>query len=72
MLSAPFLTIQEIAELLKVSDATVRNWIKHEELRAIKLEREFRVARKDLIAFLEERETRPPPGEGEAVQDAAE
>ncbi len=28
MLSAPLLTIQEVADLLKVSEVTVRNWIK--------------------------------------------
>lgn len=34
MLSAPLLTTQEVAELLKVSEATVRSWIKNQELRA--------------------------------------
>ncbi len=57
MLSAPFMTIQEVADLLKVSNATVRNWIKNEELRAVKLEREFRIARVDLQRFVDERTT---------------
>lgn len=53
MLSAPFMTIQEVAELLKVSTATVRTWIKNEELRAVKLEREFRIAKVDLQRFVD-------------------
>ena len=69
MLSKPFLTTREIAELLKVREQTVRSWIHHEELRAVKLGREFRVAVKDLEAFVNghaTRETswqdRAPPG----------
>mgnify|MGYP002780058490 CR=1 FL=1 len=60
MLSAPFLTIQEVADLLKVSSATVRAWIKNEELRAVKLEREFRIAKVDLQSFVESRATIQP------------
>lgn len=58
MLSKPFMTTHEIAELLKVKEATVRSWIHHQELRAVKLGREFRVAVKDLEAFVNERATR--------------
>ena len=57
MLSAPFMTIQDVAELLKVSKATVRTWIKNEELRAVKFEREFRIAKVDLERFVEARAT---------------
>jgi excisionase family DNA binding protein len=60
MLSQPFLTTQEIAELLKVREPTVRSWIHQQELRAVKLGREFRVAVKDLEAFVEEHATREP------------
>ena len=44
MLRAPFITIQGVAELLKESKATVRTWMKNDEQRAVKLEREFRFA----------------------------
>lgn len=57
MLSAPFMTIQEVADLLKVSNATVRSWIKNKELRAVKLEREFRIAKIDLQRFVDARAT---------------
>lgn len=58
MLSKPFMTTHEIAELLKVKEATVRSWIHHQELRAVKLGREFRVAVKDLEVFVNERATK--------------
>lgn len=60
MLSKPFLTTQDIAELLKVREQTVRAWIHKQELRAVKLGREFRVAVKDLEAFVDEHATREP------------
>lgn len=63
MLSKPFMTTHEIAELLKVNEATVRAWIHGEDLRAVKLGREFRVAVKDLEAFVNAHATRPPAWE---------
>lgn len=58
MLSKPFMTTQDIAELLKVREQTVRAWIHGKELRAVKLGREFRIAVKDLEAFVTEHATR--------------
>ena len=52
MLSKPFMTTHEIAELFKVNETTVRTWIHGGELRAIRVGREFRVAAKDLEAFI--------------------
>jgi excisionase family DNA binding protein len=60
MLSKPFWTIQDIAQLLKVTEPTVRSWIREQDLRAVKLGREFRVAAKDLEAFLNAHATREP------------
>lgn len=62
MLSKPFLTTQEIAGLLKVREQTVRGWIHQQDLRAVKLGREFRVAEPDLEAFVNEHATRAPRG----------
>lgn len=59
MLSKPFYTTHEIAELLKISEATIRSWIHEGELRAVRLGREFRVAAKDLEAFVNAHATRP-------------
>ena len=52
MLSKPLLTVHDVADLLQVKESTVRSWIKDRELRAIKLGREWRVAVKDLEAFV--------------------
>ena len=60
MLSKPFMTTHDIAEILKVKEATVRGWIHARELRAVRLGREYRVAVKDLEAFVNERATREP------------
>jgi len=59
MLSKPFFTTHEIAELLKMSEATVRGWIHAGELRAVRFGREFRVAAKDLEAFVNAHATQP-------------
>ncbi|MEO1103936.1 MAG: helix-turn-helix domain-containing protein [Pseudomonadota bacterium] len=60
MLSEPFMTTQDVADLLKVREQTVRSWIHQQELRAVKLGREFRVAVRDLEAFVDERATCAP------------
>ena len=61
MLSRPFFTIHEIAELLKVSEATVRSWVHDGELRAARFGRDFRVAAIDLEAFVEAHTAQPTP-----------
>ena len=65
MLSKPFFTTHEIAQLLKVSEATVRSWIHRCELRAVRFGREFRVAAKDLEAFVNSHATRPATSDPE-------
>jgi excisionase family DNA binding protein len=65
MLSKPFMTTHEIAELFKVSEATVRAWIHEGELRAIRLGREFRVAAKDMEAFVDSHATRSENAEAD-------
>lgn len=57
MLSRPFMCVCEVAELLKISEATVRNWIHAGDLSAIDVGREWRIAPRDLEAFLETRRT---------------
>ncbi len=60
MLSDPLLTVREVADLLKVSEDTVREWIHNKSLRAIKFGREWRVVVRDLESFLNGRANRPP------------
>ena len=64
MLSKPLMTIHEVADLLKVREATVRAWIHDNDLRAIKFGREWRVSQRDLEAYLNLHANRPPYEEG--------
>jgi excisionase family DNA binding protein len=57
-----YYTISEIARVLRVSDQSVRRWIKGGELRATKPGREYRIGHGDLEAFLRAREPRPLGG----------
>jgi excisionase family DNA binding protein len=50
----PFLTVQEIADLLKVNQQTVRNWIDTGRLPAVRIGRRIRVRRVDLDRLLAE------------------
>lgn len=59
-------TVKEVADRLKVSEATVRGWIRHGELRAIDIGKGWRIADSDLAAFLQahataQRHTGPDP-----------
>ena len=52
-LQAPFYTISEIAELLDFSWRTIQRRIKSGDLKAARIGNRYRVAREDLIAFLD-------------------
>lgn len=58
MLTKPLLTVHEVAEMMKLKESTIRNLIVAKRLRAIKFGREWRVAVKDLEAFLNENANR--------------
>ncbi len=53
----PYLTAEEVAELLSVSVDTVRNWCtrKKDTLPAFKIGREWRIEKKDLDKFIQDR-----------------
>ncbi len=51
-------TVKEVADLLKVSEATVRGWIKDGELRAFEIGKGWRIADSDLEIFLSNHSTR--------------
>ena len=46
-------TLEEVMDVLKVSKRTIYNYIKADQLKAIKVGREWRVTQKALDAFLE-------------------
>ena len=43
-----FLTTRQVAELLKLSEATVRKWCREGRLPAVKLGKSYRIRRSDL------------------------
>ena len=54
---AHFLTVQEVADLMRVSSMTVYRLIKASELPAVRVGRSFRVAEADVDAYLAARYT---------------
>ncbi|WP_374369215.1 helix-turn-helix domain-containing protein [Dongia sp.] len=60
MLSQQFLSVKDVADLLKVGETGVRSWIKHGDLRAVDVGREWRIAPRDLESFLLRHANRPP------------
>ena len=59
-------TVQEIAQQMKVSERTVRNWIEKEGLPAFPIgKRGYRVAKSDLDAWVEARKQSRQPIDGE-------
>ena len=57
-MSEKMLTVEEIAEELRVHPETVRQWIRDGELIAIDISKEYRILRSDLDAFLVQRRGR--------------
>lgn len=61
------LTVEEVAEELRVHRETVRQWIREGELDAFDTGRGYRISRKDLDDFIQRRKTskrRKKPEEG--------
>jgi excisionase family DNA binding protein len=52
-------TVREVADRLKVAEATVRHWIKQGELRAIDIGKGWRIADADLENFLRRHQNAP-------------
>lgn len=52
--NARFLTVQEVADLLRVSQMTVYRLIKSGEVPAVRIGRSFRVRETDVDRYLEE------------------
>jgi excisionase family DNA binding protein len=66
-----YLTVADIAELLKLNQQTVRNWIDRGELPAVRLgSRRVRVKQSDLNRFIEAGETAAPRTESEPAGGA--
>lgn len=68
-----FLTVAEVAEILKLNQQTVRNWIDQGSLPAVRVGRRVRIRRSDLERKLEEGSTSrmnpPARGLGPSAED---
>lgn len=51
----PLLTIPEVADVLKVSEKTIRRWIEAAELPAAKLGMQWRIRPRDLDDYVRDR-----------------
>ena len=67
-----FLTVAEVAELLKLNQQTVRNWIDQGSLPAVRVGRRVRIRRSDLERILAEGETQAAARSAEPVSQSAE
>ncbi|HZO73443.1 MAG TPA: helix-turn-helix domain-containing protein [Ktedonobacteraceae bacterium] len=52
-----YLTVEQIAKELGLSEETILRWIRRKELKAYKLGKTYRVQRKDYQEFLDQRYT---------------
>ena len=52
-----YLSVEQIAQALHVSEETVRIWIRKKKLSAIRIGRDYRVTREDFDRFIQERRT---------------
>ena len=69
-LNDSFLTVAEVAELLKLNQQTVRNWIDQGSLPALKVGRRVRIRRSELERVLQQAEkTAAPQDKGPSAED---
>lgn len=59
-------TVKELADRLRVAEATVRRWIRSGALRAIDIGKGWRISASDLDQFLQAHETAPKRADGTA------
>ena len=65
-----FMTVADIARILKLNQQTVRNWIDQGSLPALHVGRRVRVRRADFDALLERGRTGGPPPSGPSPAQA--
>lgn len=61
MAADEFLTTRQVAELLKLSEATVRKWCREGRLPAVKLGKSYRIRRSDLDRLFDQASSTTPP-----------
>jgi excisionase family DNA binding protein len=68
----PFLTVAEVAALLKLNQQTVRNWIDQGSLPAVRVGRRVRILRSDFERLVEEGYRARAAGDGQSSGPSAE
>jgi excisionase family DNA binding protein len=63
-LEDPLLTVGEVANIMRVSNMTVYRLIKSGQLAALRVGKNYRIRRKDVERYLEERAVRVEDEEG--------
>lgn len=63
-----FMTVAEVASVLKLNQQTVRNWIEAGALPALRVGRRVRVRRQDFDQLVERGYRKRPKGSGGSVQ----
>ncbi len=53
-MSSEWMTVEEIAQDLRVKESTVREWIRQKRLKAAKIGRDYRIKREDYRKFINE------------------
>src|SRR6201990_1156948 len=67
-----FLTVAEVAEMLKLNQQTVRNWIDQGSLPALRVGRRVRIKRSDFERILEESYSAGTPAPSRRVSPSAD
>ena len=67
-----FLTVAEVAEMLKLNQQTVRNWIDQGSLPALRVGRRVRIKQSDLDRVLADAYSGPPASHGRHAGPSAE
>jgi excisionase family DNA binding protein len=52
-MSSEWMTVEEIANDLRVKESTVREWIRQKRLKAAKFGRDYRIKRQDYQEFID-------------------
>lgn len=53
--SDEWLSVEEVAQILKMDEETVRRWIRNRQLKAYRFGRDLRIRRDDFDRFVKER-----------------
>ncbi len=59
MFDAPFLTVSEIARILRLNTITIYDYIREGRLSAVRFGRYYRIAKSDFMSFLKDQRVKP-------------